>query len=243
MERLRLLQRALRYRISHDPREMREMLRRVPRGGTAIDVGAHKGAYSWWLARAVGPKGRLVAVEPQTALADRFERNFRNRPQVRLFRGALSDSVGDATLVVPQAGTSHGASLRGIDPGPQGHTVTVPTTTLDALAEAASLDRVDFIKCDAEGHEHAIFRGGSALIARDRPGVLVECDKGFLPDTADPVGELWSMFEPHGYRGWAVFRNDLVPIADFRYDVHQRPDRAKHDHGHNFLFAHPDREP
>lgn len=219
------------------------MLRRVPAGGTAIDIGAHKGAYSWWLARGVGPRGRLVSVEPQAPLADRFERLFAGRPQVRLFRGAVSDRVGHADLVVPEAGPSHGASLRGISAGAEGHTVRVETLTLDALAERYGLDRVDFIKCDAEGHEHAIFRGGAGVLSRDLPGVLVECDKGFLKDTSDPVGELWAMFEPLGYRGWVIFRDALVPIADFRYDVHQKPDRAKHDHGHNFLFAHPSREP
>lgn len=233
----RLIHRALRYRISHDPCEIREMLRRVPRGGTGIDIGAHKGAYSWWLARAVGPRGRVVAVEPQEELAARLERVFARTRRVEVFHGAVSDAVGTAELVIPESGPSHGASLRGIEAGGAGRVRRVPTISLDALDADRGLGRVDFIKCDAEGHERAIFRGGSGVLARDRPGVLVECDKGFLPDSADPVGELWGLFEPLGYKGWCVFRDRLVPIADFRYEIHQRPDRGKHDHGHNFLFA------
>jgi FkbM family methyltransferase len=241
LERLRLIQRALRYRYSHDPCEIRAMLERVPRGGTAIDIGAHKGAYTWWLCRKVGSGGRVVSVEPQAELADRLERLFAKTGQQTLFRGAVSDRTGTGELVVPEAGPSHGASLRGIEPGERGRVTTVETTTLDDLAASMNLGRVDFIKCDAEGHEHAIFRGGAALLGRDRPGVLVECDRGFV--AGDPVGELWAMFEPLGYEGWVVFRDRLVPIAEFDYGVHQKPDRAKHDHGHNFLFAHPTREP
>lgn len=240
MSTIRLVQRAMRYRFSHDPCEIREMLRRVPRGGTAIDIGAHKGAYSWWLARAVGRSGRVVAVEPQAELADRLETVFARTPQFGLFGGAVSDGVGSAELVIPDAGPSHGASLRGIEQGEQGRVRTVATTTVDALAAERGLTRVDFIKCDAEGHEHAIFRGASGVLARDLPGVLVECDRGFV--AGDPVGELWAMFEPLGYKGWVIFRDALVPIGAFDYAVHQKPDRAKHDHGHNFLFAHPSRE-
>jgi FkbM family methyltransferase len=242
MSTIRLAQRAMRYRFSHDPCEIREMLRRVPTGGTAIDIGAHKGAYSWWLARGVGRGGRVVAVEPQAELADRLEKVFARTTQFGLFRGAVSDRVGSADLVIPKAGPSHGASLRGIEQGDAGRVRAVATTTIDTLAAERGLDRVDFVKCDAEGHEHAIFRGASGVLSRDLPGVLVECDKGFLPDSEDPVGALWSMFEPLGYRGWVIFRDALVPLADFEYAVHQRPDRAKHDHGHNFLFAHPSRE-
>lgn len=241
MEGVRLVHRALRYRFSHDPCEIREMLRRVPRGGAAIDVGAHKGAYSWWLARRVGPGGRVVAVEPQEELAARLERRFAGTPQFGLFRGALSDRVGRAELVVPEMGPSHGATLRGIERGDAGRVETVTTTTIDALADERGLDRVDFIKCDAEGHEHAIFRGGAGVLERDRPGVLVECDRDFVKCAADPVGDLWRMFEALGYAGWVIFKDRLVPIGEFRYEIHQSPDRKKHDHGHNFLFAHPAR--
>lgn len=237
----RLAHRALRYRISHDPCEIREMLRRVPRAGAAVDVGAHKGAYSWWLARAVGTQGRLVSVEPQETLARRLERSFAGRRQVRVFHGAVSDSNGHADLVVPEPGVSHGASLRGIDPGRDGRVVRVETITLDALAERFGLERIDFIKCDAEGHEHAIFRGAAGVLERDRPGVLVECDRDFVTHTPDPVGDLWRMFQPLGYEGWCVWKDKLVPIGEFRYEIHQSPTRAKHDHGHNFLFAHPSR--
>jgi FkbM family methyltransferase len=238
---LRLVHRALRYRFSHDPCEMRAMLRRVPRGGTAVDIGAHKGAYSWWLARRVGPGGRVVAVEPQEELAGRLEGLYARTRQVTVFRGAMSDAVGTAGLTIPEAGVSHGASLRERSIEPGGRVVTVPTITLDALAGQLGLDRIDFIKCDAEGHEHAIFRGGAGVLERDRPGVLVECDHDFVKHTADPVGDLWRMFERLGYLGWVIFKDRLVPIGEFRYEVHQSRDRKKHDHGHNFLFAHPDR--
>jgi len=239
----RLVQRALRYRYSHDPCEMREMLKRLPRGGCGIDIGVHKGAYSWWMCRAVGRTGRVVGVEPQAELAERAAKALGRDPRYSLFRGAVSDHEGTATLTIPDDGPSHGATLRDLsasDGAEQMRTREVPITTLTLLAEREKLPRVDFIKCDAEGHELAIFRGGVGLLERDRPAALIECDRTFGSQD-DPVGELREIFEPLGYRGWCIFKDGLVPIEDFEYDVHQREDRAKHDHGHNFLFAHPDR--
>lgn len=238
----RLVHRALRYRFSHDPCEIRSMLGRIPRGGCAIDIGVHKGAYSWWMCRAVGRSGRVVGVEPQSELADRAAKSLGRDPRYSLFRGAMSDSVGTATLTIPDAGPSHGATLRDLS-GTEGvdamRTREVPVTTLTELAAREKLPRVDFIKCDAEGHELAIFRGGAELLARDKPAALIECDRAFVGD--DPVGELRGIFEPLGYKGWCVFKDALVPIEEFKYDVHQREDRAKHDHGHNFLFECPSR--
>lgn len=216
------------------------MLRRVPRGGTAVDIGAHKGAYSWWMVRGVGPGGRVVAVEPQEELAARLDRRFAGGV-CSVFHGAVSDSLGTADLFVPEPGVSHGACLRGGAPKPGSRVVRVPIITLDALAEQYRLQRIDFIKCDAEGNEHAIFRGGAVVLERDLPGVLVECDRDFVKHTSDPVGDLWRGFERLGYLGWVIFKNALVPMSSFRYEIHQSPDRRKHDHGHNFLFAHPDR--
>ena len=34
-----------------------------------MDIGAHKGAYVYWMQRAVGPSGTVFAFEPQVALA------------------------------------------------------------------------------------------------------------------------------------------------------------------------------
>ena len=236
-----LVQRALRYRYSHDPCEIRAMLDRLPKGGTAIDVGVHKGAYSWWMCRAVGRHGRVVGVEPQAELAERAERSLGRSPCYSLFHGAVSDHAGTATLTIPDPGPSHGATLRDMSSNTgveHMRTREVAVTTLTLLAERMELPRVDFIKCDAEGHELAIFRGGAELLERDKPAALIECDRAF-GSMDDPVGELREIFEPLGYKGWCIFKDALVPIEDFAYDVHQREDRAKHDHGHNFLFECP----
>ena len=51
---LRYLYRALRYRLWVDPAELRFIREKLRPGQVAVDVGCHKGAYTYWLRRWVG---------------------------------------------------------------------------------------------------------------------------------------------------------------------------------------------
>lgn len=49
---------------------------RIPKGATAVDLGAGVGYFTWRLAKQVGPKGRVLAVDIQQAMIDRLKRNL-----------------------------------------------------------------------------------------------------------------------------------------------------------------------
>jgi hypothetical protein len=56
-------------------------------------------------------------------------------------------------------------------------------TVIDIVADRGICSDCDeftdvvFIKCDVEGHEHNVFRGGRRLLERDRPCLLFECHR------------------------------------------------------------------
>ena len=54
----------------------------------------------------------------------------------------------------------------------------MPTVTLDQilLPLVQGGERVAFVNIDVEGHEFAVLKGGEALIARERPVLLVELE-------------------------------------------------------------------
>ena len=66
---LRYLHRVWKARRRGDRREIESVLSMVRPGDTVVDIGANKGSYLYWLRRAVGPAGRVIAFEPQPALA------------------------------------------------------------------------------------------------------------------------------------------------------------------------------
>src|SRR5215475_12694629 len=62
---LKYLYRALRYRFRVDPAEIRFVRQSLQPGQVAVDIGCHKGAYTYWMRRRVGPSGAVYAFEPQ----------------------------------------------------------------------------------------------------------------------------------------------------------------------------------
>lgn len=156
-------------------------------GETAVDVGANFGLWSYHLSRAVGPAGRVVAVEPVAPTVASLRRVVRllRRANVEILDRGLGDEPGRVTFVLPlQASGAINAGLAHV--GGRGGT-SVPTTDhLEVECEMVCLDDVDvpgdvaFLKCDIEGAELAALRGGEELLRRHAPTLLLEVDPGFL---------------------------------------------------------------
>ena len=64
-DRLKWTYRAWRYRQRLERQEIRLLLRHLAAGDVAVDVGAHKGAYTYWMRRAVGASGKVYAFNAQ----------------------------------------------------------------------------------------------------------------------------------------------------------------------------------
>lgn len=67
-DRLHALHRFWRYRLRTERSELAFLLGRDLRGHTVVDAGANRGAYSYWMHKAVGAQGNVVAFEPQPEL-------------------------------------------------------------------------------------------------------------------------------------------------------------------------------
>jgi FkbM family methyltransferase len=137
-----------------------------------IDAGANVGRWSAAMLDAARQAGRLGdldlhAVEPSSYTFARLEQTLARQP-VSLARLALSERSGTSTLHVlaPGAGVN---SLHKPPGAPVGATCEeVPTLTLDDYAGNAGLERIAFIKIDAEGHDLAVLRGARKLFDAQR---------------------------------------------------------------------------
>jgi FkbM family methyltransferase len=121
------------------------------KGDVFLDVGANCGAYALFAARAVGPSGRVIAVEPMPEMLRRLRYNiavngFRN---IEVVPTAVGPEAGTATLYVDEArrGLSSMEALEGATP------LQVPIATLLSVVERAGVDRIDALKIDIEGFE------------------------------------------------------------------------------------------
>lgn len=234
LRKLRWLHRAWRYRLYVDPAEIRWILHNVREGQHAIDIGAHKGGYTYWLAKAVGTAGRVVAAEPQARLAKQLADLTRGSAQVAVENVAVSDENGPTEIVMRSNGSSHGASLTGWPDGDPGIRVAVMRNTLGELMASSGLERVDFIKCDIEGHELRVLRSSGEILERDRPTLLCECEERHKQDPDGGVQGLVQTMAPHRYRIRFFYGKELLDIDRFDAAKHQIVGLRKY--GNNFLL-------
>lgn len=143
----------------------------VEPGSLVVDVGAHYGAFTLPLARAIGPAGTVIACEPNPAARPILERGLaENRlTNVSVLPYAISDTSANGRLSVP-ADPSR-SSLRDI--AGSHYSMEVQVRPLDALLEDRD-QPVRLIKIDVEGHELGVLKGASAILQKDRPLVMFE---------------------------------------------------------------------
>jgi FkbM family methyltransferase len=170
----------------------------TPAGGVAVDAGAHIGYLTLQLARAVGPRGRVIAFEPDPGSRRALARNLRRNgmsERVVVRSAALADRPGTALLHVSGGGET--SSLA--DPGTARETLDVELTTLD---EALQGLEVDVVKLDIEGGEPAAIAGMETLLARTaRPLTLfVECNPTALAAAGSSADELRGRIADAGFR-------------------------------------------
>jgi FkbM family methyltransferase len=136
----------------------------VRRGDLVFDIGAHVGDRVASFRR-LG--ARVVAVEPQPALALTLKTLYRRDRDVAIESKAVGRSPGTLDMMInvdnPTISTVSSAFIDAAK-GAQGwegqvweKTIAVPVTTLDALVQAHGTP--SFIKIDVEGYEHEVLGG------------------------------------------------------------------------------------
>jgi len=195
----------------HAEPELAALGRFLGPGGVLLDVGANIGLFSLLGAHLVGPGGLVLAVEPGAVSYGRLAANLdlNDLPQLRLVRAALSDREGEMALYHTALGDDPQAfSL--LPSGAQVPSETVRVTTLDLLATAQGLTRLDCVKIDVEGAEPMVIAGGGATLARFRPIVIFEIN---APIAGGQHGEAAEALVALGYQLHRLRGGALEPVA------------------------------
>jgi FkbM family methyltransferase len=189
-----------------EPASMALLLDRVQgKRALVFDIGANCGAYAVPLARAVAPGSRVLAFEPNPAMADRLERNLALNglaAMVTLHRVALGASAGtlDLNLHHRNLGQSSLRPLKGA------RTVSVPIRPLTGFLDRPDGCEVFVVKIDVEGYEDAVLVPFLDSVAdADLPDlILIEIVQDNLW-SADLRGAL----QRRGYRGGAEIEGNV----------------------------------
>ncbi len=194
--------------------------RLIPPTAVVFDVGAHSGQYAKLFARAAA-EGRVYAFEPGSYARSILRTVVwaRGLANVAVLPMALGAAAGLDTLSVPvKHRASFGFGLAHLGAPQQRWDAVaqelVSLTTLDAVAAALALERLDFVKADIEGWELSLLRGGEQTLRRFRPRLLIELSGEHLARAGDRLDDAFAFLAGLGYAAFELAPGgNLLPAA------------------------------
>lgn len=235
---MRFAWRGLRARYRDQRAELAAIRKAIRADGIAVDVGANKGSYLYWLARWT-PAGRAVAFEPQVELADylRDVAETLRLNNVIVETKGVADKPGHLEFFSPGGTVSPGASFS--------HRVADREKCTRELKEVVTLDSyfdagapISVIKVDVEGLELKVFQGAERVLAESSPLLVFECENRHLEEGT--VDDVLNFLYEQDYDGDFVHRGKLIPAKQFDAAVRQQEigERfyADKDYCNNFVF-------
>ena len=211
-KKIHFLHRAWRYRLVSERFGVSYLLNSDLSGGTALDIGANRGIFSYWMHKKVGSNGKVIAFEPQPELNQELHalRDAFSLPRLEIAKIGLSSVSQKMKMYRPQnhwgaASVETGASNKSLEE------IEVDVITLDSFLDSEAASSVKFIKCDVEGHEFDVLQGGVQTIKRGKPDILFECH-----DAMNPNCKPFDLLQTIDYQGFCFFNGGMTPIENYR---------------------------
>lgn len=183
----------------------------VHAGDYCIDIGAHLGYFTVELSRLTGNNGHVYAIEPMSKFFNTLKGVVANKKPVNvtLYQYAMGGDTGFVEMGIPKVNNVKKFAYARV----------IRTSTFLEYVESEQvknvygdelfreLPRVDFIKCDVEGLELAVFQSFLEIIGKHRPIVL--CELG------DPLERkrLLDLLSPFSYKMYYLENKKLKTLS------------------------------
>lgn len=208
------VQRQIYFLGTYEPLEAYLFSQLVKPGMTVVDAGANIGQYTLLAATILGARGTVHSFEPIPNTFLQLSENVRANTlfnvhlnQAGLWQKSMPIRLGLASDMAQNCG-AYSVGVRD-----QETAVDAIAVALDDYAEQRNIQRIDFIKMDIEGAEHAALLGMQKIINRDHPVFLMELNPVALERLGYNTKDLWHlMVETFGYTVYRVDSEACVPI-------------------------------
>ncbi|MBS4048020.1 MAG: FkbM family methyltransferase [Alphaproteobacteria bacterium] len=176
------------------------ILEKVLKPGMAVlDIGANLGYYVLMEMSLIGPKGRMIAVEPSPSNIELLKRNLalNGHAHITVVPGAVSDEAGEKEFFL--AHQSNLNTFHATGTGAKflsGKVEVVRTYTVPELARMHG--KPDLIRMDVEGHEVEVFNGMIDAVANGELAPMIIFETHLSRYSADhdmeaPLRKLFSL--------------------------------------------------
>lgn len=197
--------------LVHDLWFAKEICKHISHNDVVVNAGANIGT----LTRPMLDAGGIVyAFEPNKAAAECL---FHNCPDAIIYPCGLSDISGWCRMHIDpaNAGASWMENISERD-----DTTSAPCIALDDFTPLHD-HRIKLMVADIEGHEVRFLRGARETIARCRPIIICEVNRGALERAGTTDAELFELLDSYGYN--VRILQPECRIGDAQFDVECLP--------------------
>ena len=179
--------RGLYRRRIHEPTLTRYILGKYTEGGNFLDVGANIGYFSCLFGKLAGPRGTVVAIEPEPQNNALLRRNIAKNDltNVMVHACALGAQDGTAPMGIYKAANRGRHSL--VDTAHFRNTIEVPVCRLDDVVRGANISSWALLKIDVEGYEPFVLQGAADTLSRTESLVLEYAPEDWRKAGAEPA--------------------------------------------------------
>ncbi|MEZ5857223.1 MAG: FkbM family methyltransferase [Hyphomicrobiaceae bacterium] len=191
---------------------------------TLFDVGANDGETAIAMLRQF-PAATVTSFEPHPATFAELLAEVGDAPRFTAVNAALGADIGEVAMFEYE-GVSKINSLTPDAPfavrfDRKGRQISVKCTTLDTYCAENGVDRIDVLKIDTEGFDHAVLQGSAGMLKRQAIGFISVEFNDLQPKSGTTGGALVpidQLLRPHGYRFVAAY-NDSIATAGEMFAV------------------------
>lgn len=195
------------YKV-HEPLATKLLMETLKPGMNAVDIGGNIGYYAMLEARLVGPRGKVIAIEPMPENSAQLCKNVEANgyQNIHIHKVAIGDQDGSALIYI--SGKSNWHSMR-----PTTSTIgelKVRVATLDSLLAPYDLPSVDLVRMDLEGYEVTAIEGMKRTLVKYGPRLLVELHPHLVGTAA--IEKYLRLLENLGYTiEWMIEQDRDLP--------------------------------
>ena len=171
--------------------------------GIFVDIGANIGKYTVKVARRIGDRGKVIAIEPDTQTFQALQKHIKlnGLTNVIAINAACWKEPRELRLdISPSVTTSGGFTVK----RDSGLNIPVKGLKLDDILKSLAIEQVDFIKIDVEGAEMEVLQGATETVNQSKSArILVEIQNN------ETLENLSSLLE-EGQRITPVYMNNYL---------------------------------
>jgi HAD superfamily hydrolase (TIGR01509 family) len=201
----------------------------VSANDTIFDIGANIGWYSNHLSKKL-PAATIYSFEPIPETFAQLKRNteLNKAENITLNNMAFSDAVQPLTFYYSPTITGASSSVN-ITENDSMVKLECQANTIDNFVKEKNIAGIDFIKCDVEGAELMVYKGGAATIEAHKPIVFTEMLRKWAAKFNYHPNDIIAFYKQFGYNCYTSHNGKLIPIETVTDETMET----------NFFFLHP----